>query len=132
MKMTKDKREKIKNKFNGKCAYTGKDLGDDWQIDHVIPKCLTLQGYHCINEHNSIENLVPALRIVNHYKRSLDLERFRYYMSYFHQRLAKLPKKTRLEKTKKRIEYMNNIANAFDINVDEPFGGKFYFETLEN
>ena len=29
------KREKVYNKYGGKCAYTGKPLGQDWQIDHV-------------------------------------------------------------------------------------------------
>ena len=29
------KREKVYNKFNGKCAYTGTPLESDWQIDHM-------------------------------------------------------------------------------------------------
>jgi hypothetical protein len=37
---------------------------------------------------------------------------------------------TKSEKTKKRIEYMNEIANLFDIATDKIFNGKFYFETL--
>jgi 5-methylcytosine-specific restriction endonuclease McrA len=31
-------RRVIHDKFGGRCAYTGKPLGDDWQIDHVVPK----------------------------------------------------------------------------------------------
>ena len=51
-------------------------------------------------------------------------------MSTFHTRLAKLPKNTNSDKTLKRIEYMNTIAEAFNITIDKPFNGVFYFETL--
>lgn len=175
------KREKVRLKFNGLCAYTGKPLDDNWEIDHLVSKNRFLQieinsahyknfdtgkelsvdeywtlyynsknenGYFSC-EHNKlksfkyiakktrphkdcdkIENLVPAIKIVNHYKRSFDLNDFRNYMMNFHIRLAKLPKKTTVEKTKKRIIYMNELANLFAISADKPFCGKFYFETL--
>lgn len=48
----------------------------------------------------------------------------------FHLRLKKLPKNTKNENTKKRIEYMNDIANMFGITIDKPFNGVFYFETI--
>jgi hypothetical protein len=78
-----------------------------------------------------IDNLLPALRVVNHYKRSLTVEQFRERLTTLHLRLAKLPKKTRLEKTAKRIEYLNHIADLFGITVDKPFDGVFYFEKLQ-
>lgn len=118
------KKEKIKNKFGGLCAYTGKPLGEDWQIDHIKPKA---QGGS-----NDLDNLLPALKIVNHYKRCFDLETFRNYMVNFHIRLSKLPKTTRVEKTKNRIIYMNNIASAFGITPEKGFDGKFYFENDEH
>lgn len=135
-------REIIFNKFGGRCAYTGKPLGDDWQIDHIESKIKFEQRmYYKYNnvadilkaqkEVDNINNLLPALYIVNHYKRSLDLEEFRERMLNFHKQLAKLPKKTRVPKTVKRIAYMNKVADAFDITVDKPFSGKFYFETIE-
>lgn len=124
-------RYEIYKKYGGKCAYTGKDLGDDWQIDHIIPKCLTLQYNHKIKDHNDIANLVPCVGIINHYKRGFALEPFRQYMLTFHLRLAKLPKNPRTDKTKKRIIYMKRIAELFDITVGKPFSGVFYFETLE-
>jgi 5-methylcytosine-specific restriction endonuclease McrA len=37
--MKKQLREEVYNKYGGLCAYTGKPLGDDWQIDHIHPKC---------------------------------------------------------------------------------------------
>lgn len=77
---------------------------------------------------NHIDNLVPTQRLINHYKRSLDLEGFRQYMMTFHVRLAKLPRKTAVEKTQRRIEYMSRIAQMFGIAIDKPFNGKFWFE----
>lgn len=130
MSVSKKLREQVRLKYNGLCAYTGLPLDDKWQADHVFPKCRTIQLYHNINNHDCVENLVPALRIVNHYKRSLDLDGFRNYMLTFHIRLAKLPKKTDVENTKKRIAYMNEVANLFGITKEIPFNGKFYFETL--
>lgn len=129
MSISKQKREIIRNKYNGRCAYTGKQLGDDWQVDHMTSKCNN--EYMRLNiDINNIDNLVPALKIVNHYKRDKSLEGFRVYMLNFHKRLARLPKSTRLEKTAKRIKYMHEVAEAFDITVNKPFSGEFYFETL--
>ena len=39
-------------------------------------------------------------------------------------------KKTMIEKTLKRKEYLLEVAELFDITPDKPFSGKFYFETL--
>lgn len=80
---------------------------------------------------NHIDNLLPALRIVNHYKRALDLEGFRRYMRGFHKRLAR----HKLDKggwaAKKQARYMWEVADAFGITPEKPFGGKFYFETIK-
>lgn len=138
MAINKKLRQQVKNKFNGLCAYTGKPLDDKWQVDHVLPKVLNnwlksgyvKEGCEPLESIDCIANLLPAIRIVNHYKRSLDLDGFRGYMQTFHIRLDKLPKKTSLESTRKRIAYMNEVANLFDITPSNPFGGKFYFETL--
>ena len=122
------KREIVRNKFNGLCAYTGNALDEKWQVDHVLPKyrfeILSKDGA------NDLENLLPCIAIVNHYKRGYDLEQFREYMNTFHLRLAKLPKKTKLPKTLKRVEYMNKIANLFGITKETPFDGMFYFEKM--
>ena len=123
------KREKVYKKFDGLCAYSGTPLKDDWQIDHIIPKALTLQKYHEIENHDDISNLVPVQRIINHYKRALSLEDFRrWYMGGLHERLKKLPKKTNSPTTIKRKRYLLEVAGLFGITEDNPFGGKFYFE----
>ncbi len=54
-------RRAVYDKFGGRCAYTGTPLKDDWQVDHIVPK---EQGGT-----DDINNLYPAQRIVNHYKR---------------------------------------------------------------
>lgn len=134
----------VYNKYGGLCAYTGKPLGDfnskDWQVDHVTSKLH--HSYKVfgeagitdvkakLKEVDQIDNLLPAIKIVNHYKRSLDLEGFRHYMAYFHKRLAKLPKKTIVAHTQRRKEYMQRIADLFEITQEKPFTGKFYFETV--
>lgn len=130
--MSKKDREKVFKKYGGLCAYTGKPLGDDWQVDHAIPKYYVLRKHDIKERINNIENLLPAIKIINHYKRALSVEGFRLYMLNFHKRLSKLPKKTVVERTKKRKEYMFKIAELFGITQDNPFSGKFYFETLNN
>lgn len=128
MAISKKVREQVRLKFGGLCAYTGKPLDDKWQVDHVTPKHYC--AYHLIDSVDEIENLLPAIRIINHYKRSHNLESFRMSMKSFHLRLAKLPKNTSVESTKRRISYMNEVADIFGITVEKPFTGKFYFETL--
>lgn len=125
--MTKKNRQQIFDRFNGLCAYTGKPLGTDWQVDHVEPPFYSRMYQR---DPNRPDNLVPALRIVNHYKRCKDLEEFRRFMQSFHTRLAKLPKAPRVVKSSKRKNYMLEVAHAFGITADLPFTGKFYFETI--
>lgn len=117
------KRERIKNKYDGLCAYTGKPLDEKWQIDHIHPKCY--------GGSNDESNIVPTIRIINHYKRSHDLSTFRQYISTLHLRLRKLPKKTIVKRTQERIKYLKEVAALFDIDEYKPFDGKFYFETIK-
>lgn len=133
MAISKKTRQQVYDKFSGLCAYTGKPLADDWQVDHVCPKChYKWHQPSIMGTCDDIDNLIPALRIINHYKRSFDLEAFRKAMLTFHERLKKLPKKTSVPKTVRRIEYMNEIANHFSITIDKPFSGIFYFETINH
>lgn len=142
--MNKQLRQQVYEKFNGLCAYTGKPLDDNWQVDHITSKYQIKYNaakevarqkdwndyQDTIKQIDNIENLFPAISFVNHYKRSYDLEGFKGYLKDFHKRLAKLPKTTKRPDTVKRIAYMNTIANLFDITIDKPFSGKFYFETI--
>ncbi len=131
-------RRAVYEKYGGRCAYCGKPLGDDWQVDHIFPKHLAhmlgsdvMKKYFKItlSDINQIENLIPCQKILNHYKRGLVLEDFRNkWLGGLHKRLSKLPRNPRTEKSKKRKEYMLKIASFFDISPDKPFNGVFYFE----
>lgn len=137
--MTKADRQKVFDKYGGKCAYCGCELNDRWQVDHAVSKqywyYFDLQKPKAVN---CMENLMPSCRECNHYKRehcvnsSGDHIGFRDYMLRFHIRLGKLPKKTIVDRTKNRIVYMNVIAAKYGITPDKPFNGTFYFETLTN
>jgi len=123
--MSDNKRDIIYNKYNGLCAYSGTPLEPDWQIDHITPK------RH--NGKNNIDNLVPCQKIINHYKRALDIEDFRkLWLGGLHKRLSKLPKNPRTENGQKRKDYLLSIANYFNVTPDKPFSGKFYFETVNS
>lgn len=139
--MTKKQREEVRLKFGGLCAYSGAPLKDDWQVDHVTSKIKHKYDTYFnsnsvdeikerLKECDHVDNLFPALRIVNHYKRGHDLEGFRRYMLNFHKRFEKLPKNTKILKTQKRKEYMCKVAEAFGISGSKQFSGVFYFETL--
>jgi len=131
--MAKIDRDAVFNKYGGLCAYTGKPLGPDWQVDHCRPRSNWLwhQKWNTA-EVDGRENLLPAIKIINHYKRGLTLEEFRARMSAFHLQLAKLPKRTQRPKTVSRIAYMHEIAALFDITPQKPFSGQFYFEILQS
>jgi 5-methylcytosine-specific restriction endonuclease McrA len=128
--MSKKIRQKIFEKYDGRCAYTGKPLDDKWQVDHIEPvfyyTMFRLQG----DAHHE-SNLVPALRIINHYKRAKGLGEFRQYMMTFHNRIAKLPHNPKVAKSIKRKAYMLEVASLFGIEPDKPFSGIFYFETID-
>lgn len=131
MYISKKDREIIKQKFGGKCAYTGTELMDDWQVDHME----SVERNWWTNtaqkgENHNIDNMVPAQRIINHYKHSMGLEQFRDFMKGFHLRIAKLPKNPKVEKSIKRKAYMLEVARLFDITLNKPFSGVFYYETI--
>jgi len=134
MYLSKKRREEIRNKFGGKCAYTGTQLDDDWQIDHCKPLVRkTFSNRALFAENHTDENLYPCQKIINHYKGSLDLETFRqWYLMGLHERLKKLPKNPTASKSMKRKQYLLKVANLFGISEDRPFSGKFYFETFND
>lgn len=128
-RISKKDREVIYAKYNGRCAYTGTELKGDWQVDHIQPiiRLIDKGMYH--DDRHVIGNMVPAQKIVNHYKGGLDLETFRdWYMGGLHERLRRLPVNPRSEKSIKRKAYLLEIAGLFGITADKRFEGKFYFE----
>lgn len=129
--MTKKKRQEVFEKFGGLCAYSGKPLDDKWQVDHARPKTSWYWQQPTTTENvDHISNLLPAIRIVNHYKRSHNLETFRQLLLTLHLRLKKLPKNTSVPKSIRHKEYLLEVAALFGISVEQPFDGIFYFERI--
>lgn len=69
------KRDRIKAKFGGRCAYCGKELGHSFDIDHVEPiwRGRMPEEY----QNHSEDNLFPACCRCNRRKSVLSLEEFR-------------------------------------------------------
>jgi len=129
MYISKKDRAIIKQKFDGKCAYTGTELKDDWQVEHINPiRRNWWENSALFEKDHKTENMVPCQRIVNHYKHSLTLEDYRKRLLMLHERLKKLPKNPRTDKGKKRKAYMLEVAELFGVTEDKPFSGIFYFE----
>lgn len=133
MYISKKDRELIKQKFSGKCAYSGTDLEPDWQVDHMVPVVRNWWTNTVVFEdaHN-LDNMVPVQKLINHYKGSISLEDFRtWLLGGLHVRLTKVPKNPRTEKGAKKKAYILKIASYFGITENNPFSGKFYFETIK-
>ena len=128
-KISKKKREEVKNKFGGLCAYSGTPLEDDWQVDHLKPIVRNWWDGTCNFEKDHVEdNMIPSQKLINHYKSSMSLEDFRDRMLTLHERLASLPKNPRTERSVKRIRYLQRIGEYFGVTPNTPFDGVFYFE----
>lgn len=70
MTIKKEIREQVYNKYNGHCAYCGKELEyKDMQVDHIIP---SVRGGE-----DDFDNYMPTCRRCNHYKRANSLEGWR-------------------------------------------------------
>ena len=125
------KRDRIYQKFNGLCAYSGTPLEDDWQIEHINPVIRNWwTNTKMFPDADNEENMVPVQKIINHYKHSYDLEGYRKLLCGLHLRLKKVAKNPYTEKGKKRKEYISKVAGYFGITADKPWSGKFYFEKL--
>lgn len=116
MKINKQKREAVYAKYNGHCAYCGNPITyKDMQVDHFKP----LRAYNdgdCGSD--DLENLMPACRTCNHYKRANPLELFRRYIQEIPQKL----RKNYIYKV--GLKYGNVIENEKPI--------KFYFEKVRD
>ena len=109
--ITKEKRQRIYDKFNGHCAYCGCKIEyKDMQVDHI-------QSVRNYGENIAEENLMPACRMCNYYKSTMTIEKFR-------QQLGEL-------KSRLNYKFIYRLAKQYGIitEVDKPI--KFYFERKE-
>ena len=85
MKLTKQEREDLKEKFGGNCSYCGHKLGDKWDADHFVPlkrNWVVKNGKQvftdCLNpENDTLENMMPSCKSCNNDKSSLSIESWR-------------------------------------------------------
>lgn len=68
MAISKSKREAVYRKYDGHCAYCGREIAyKDMQVDHFQP--LRAWGIEDAGT-DELDNLMPACRMCNHYKRA--------------------------------------------------------------
>jgi len=124
------RRERIYQKYGGKCAYSGTPLESDWQIDHIEPVQRFWDGKIAAKSRDCEDNMVPCQRAINNYKWAYPLEYFRLVLlGKLHFRLRKYPYSGKGGERRKRME---KIAAYFGITPDKPFKGTFYFEEANN
>lgn len=125
MKLTKSQRATLREKFDGRCAYCGGQLGERWHADHVEPigrtdwfKTIsaTPRG-HDYPERDTIENLNPACPPCNIDKHSLSLESWRQMIQRSNEVLAR-----DVSTFRRAVRYGLVQLTATPV--------KFYFETV--
>ena len=112
-------REEIFKKYDGHCAYCGKELTrKDFQVDHLIPVQREKCGKAQESEVENFNNFMPACRRCNHYKRAHSLETFRRY-------IEEIPKKLRED------NYIYKVGLDYGLVEEHPRNVVFYFEWLK-
>ena len=113
------KREKVYQKFGGKCSYCGCELNGKFHIDHINPIRRNSDGSVLNPENENIENLNPACPSCNIMKHQQSIEQFREMISNFVVNLNK---------------YNNQFkfAKKFGLVTETKNEVKFYFETLKD
>lgn len=112
--LTKAQRMKVYDKYNGHCAYCGKEIAyKDMQVDHLIP----LNGCNRCGA-DEFENLMPACRRCNHYKRANSLEGWR-------RMIEEIPYKL------ERDSYIYKVGIDYGLVEPKPKKVAFYFERGE-
>ena len=121
--MNKKQREAVYSKYNGHCAYCGKDIEyKDMQVDHLIPQRRATakagRGRVPLEVVEDPSNLMCSCRSCNHYKRAHGLETFRRYIEEIPMKLT-------------RDNYIYKIGLRYNLIEEHPRKIKFYFEQLE-
>lgn len=115
MAINKKKRMIVYEKYDGHCAYCGEKIAyKDMQVDHFLP--YRAWGIEDPGT-DELENLMPACRTCNHYKRANTLETFRRY-------IREIPKKL-------RQNYIYKVGLKYGNVADEEIPIVFYFEKVE-
>lgn len=117
--LTPKLREAVYYKYDGHCAYCGKQLTiKEYQVDHLIPVQRAQFGKYTEEQLERFENYMPACRVCNHYKRAHSLETFRRY-------IEEIP--TKLD----RDSYIYRIGKKYNLIEESSHKIEFYFEKVE-
>lgn len=112
MAISKKTREEVYRKYDGHCAYCGREIAyKDMQVDHFLP--LRTWGIEDAGT-DDISNLMPSCRMCNHYKRAHTLETFRRY-------IAEIPRKL-------RENYIYKVGVVYGNVIENEKPIEFYFE----
>lgn len=116
-RIAKKVRQTVYAKYNGHCAYCGKEMNyKDMQVDHI--DAVYRAEYEGRAVDDSLDNYMPSCRSCNFYKSTSTLEEFRNKLVTLHTRLEKL--------------FIYRIAKQYEIVVEEEKPTiKFYFEKLK-
>lgn len=112
-------RLEVYTKYNGHCAYCGKELEyKDMQVDHLIPYQRERFKKYTEEEIECFENYMPACRRCNHYKRAHSLEAFR-------QMIEEIPSKLY------RDSYIYKVGLDYGLVNTHKHKIIFFFEQIE-
>jgi 5-methylcytosine-specific restriction endonuclease McrA len=127
MRLTKQQRAELREKFGGLCSYCGQPLGDRWHADHFEPverklqyvrgKGLVTTGELYRPENDHIGNMMPACPPCNIDKHAMSLEGWRTKLSRSLEVLAN-----------NQPTYRH--ARRFGLLMETPKPVVFYFERL--
>lgn len=136
--MKKSDRQKVFNKYGGRCAYCGCDLGKGWHVDEIEPvrrsfeyikdeagKRVYKDGepvkklYMLHPDRMNIDNQNPACASCNINKHSDSLEDFRSNIAAYMNHLN-------------NISTQYKIAKRYGLIKETGIEVKFYFETIQS
>lgn len=118
MKLSKEERQQIFDKYGGKCAYCGCELTKGWHADHFEPIVRNWTDGTCEKpENNILSNMMPSCPSCNIMKSSLSIEHFRQQISQFVNSLNSYS-----------TQY--KFAKKYGLVRETAIEVKFYFETV--
>lgn len=124
--MKKSDRQKIYDKFGGRCAYCGCELTKGWHVDELLPVHRNMKwnkektkyvhdGTYINPERLTIENQMPSCPSCNINKHSMSLEEFRNMIAGFMKHLNE-------------VSTQYKIAKRYGLVQETGIEVKFYFE----
>lgn len=112
-KWSKAVRERVRQKFGGRCAYCGCELVDRFALDHFKPIGVYLEAV------DVEENLYPACLSCNHYKGEEDIETMRRFIGRIYENLSKQSLTARMAVKFGMLKPISEVKFWFEIYKDK-------------